>query len=66
VSTTAPTLILTEVVLVYLKPEDTTKILSFIKEYFTGNNVAILNYEMINPSDPFGKVMVENLEVSGD
>jgi tRNA wybutosine-synthesizing protein 4 len=66
VSTTAPTLILTEVVLVYLKPEDTNKILSLVKEYFTGNNVAMLNYEMINPSDPFGKVMLEHLEVSGD
>lgn len=30
---------------------------------FTGD-LLYLNYEMIHPGDAFGKVMVENLEVS--
>lgn len=59
-----PTLVITECVLVYLKPEDTQKILQFIGEFFQ-RELAILNYEMINPSDPFGKVMLENLEDRG-
>lgn len=59
----APTLILTECVLVYLKPEDSRKILGFIKTFFTGD-AAVLNYEMIKPDDPFGRVMLENLEAS--
>lgn len=63
VDTTVPTLFLTECVLVYLKPEESKKILTFIKEHFTGDT-ALLNYEMINPSDPFGRMMVENLEVT--
>ena len=58
----APTLVITECVLIYLKPEDTKNILGFIKDFIRGD-AAILNYEMINPSDPFGKVMLENLEV---
>lgn len=58
----APTLVLTECVLVYLKPEDSRKILGFIKAFFTGD-AAVLNYEMIKPDDAFGRVMLENLEV---
>ena len=59
----APTLVITECVLIYLKPEDTKNILGFVKDFIRGD-AAILNYEMINPSDPFGKVMLENLEVN--
>ena len=59
----SPTLVLTECVLVYLKPEDSKKILSFVKCFLTGD-VCMLNYEMIKPNDPFGKVMLENLEVN--
>ena len=55
-------MIITECVLIYLKPDDSKKILEFIKTHFHGD-LSILNYEMINPSDPFGKVMLENLEV---
>ena len=58
----APVLILTECVLVYLKPDESRRILSFTKDYFVGDRL-LLNYEMIKPDDPFGKVMLENLEV---
>jgi tRNA wybutosine-synthesizing protein 4 len=58
----APTLVLTECVLVYLKPEDSRRILGFIKSFLTGD-AAVLNYEMIKPDDNFGRVMLENLEV---
>lgn len=60
-----PTLILTECVLVYLKPDESLKILHFLKDFFTGD-LALLNYEMINPHDSFGKVMLENLEVGSE
>jgi hypothetical protein len=53
---------LSECVLVYLKPEESKAILTFFRNYFKGD-LALLNYEMINPHDPFGKTMLENLEV---
>ena len=56
-------MVLTECVLVYLKPDEARRILSFVKDYFMGDRL-LLNYEMIKPDDPFGKVMLENLEVS--
>ncbi len=62
VSKESPTFILTECVLVYLKPDESVKILNFLRDFFTGD-LALLNYEMINPNDKFGKVMLENLEV---
>jgi hypothetical protein len=34
-----------------------------MKNFFKGD-LALVNYEMINPNDAFGKVMLENLEVS--
>ena len=62
VDPTAPTFILTECVLVYLKPHESLKILNFLRDHFHGD-LALLNYEMINPHDSFGRVMLENLEV---
>lgn len=59
-----PTLLLSECVLVYLKPEESRSILTFFKDHFKGD-LAFLNYEMINPNDPFGRTMLENLEVRG-
>lgn len=59
----SPTLILTECLLVYMKSQDQKNILEALTHHFTGD-IAILNYEMIHPDDAFGKVMIENLEVS--
>jgi len=55
VDRTLPTLILTECLLVYLKPADSLKILGWCGTFFEGSPcVSILNYEMIDPFDPFG------------
>lgn len=43
---------------------DTTNILSFVSKFFE-ENVAVINFEMINPNDPFGQTMVMNLEDRG-
>lgn len=59
----SPTLLLSECVLVYLKPEESKSILTFFKDHFKGD-LALVNYEMINPNDPFGRTMLENLEVT--
>jgi hypothetical protein len=48
--------------LVYLKKADSDKILGAVSSMFTGD-LYYLNYEMIHPGDPFGRVMLENLEV---
>ena len=41
-------------VLVYLEPEESLSLLSAIAERF--GTAVFLNYEMINPHDPFGQV----------
>jgi len=60
---TIPTLVLTECVLCYMNSEDSSQIIAKIAEMFA--DVAIVNFEMINPNDPFGTTMVENLEARG-
>ena len=61
-----PTLILTECLLVYLKPEDTANVLNFAKEHFAAAPyLALMNYEMITPNDPFGETMMSNLSERG-
>ena len=54
---------LTECLLVYMKAAESAQVLTWISETFP--DVALLNYEMINPFDKFGKMMVENLESRG-
>lgn len=58
-----PTLIITECLLVYLKAEDSEKVLKGFAELFPA--IAILNYEMIEPCDRFGQQMIENIEMRG-
>ena len=49
---TLPTLIITECILIYMRPDDTESILKWTKEYFgEQGDLAYLNYEMINPDD---------------
>jgi O-methyltransferase involved in polyketide biosynthesis len=56
VSSTSPTLILTECLLIYLTPDESRGVLSWTKEYFNDSPfVAVLNYEMIGPDDNFGR-----------
>jgi len=61
---TLPTLFLSECVLVYLKPEDSAKVIQWAAGKFTGGAVFV-TYEQILPNDPFGKTMKENLESRG-
>ena len=61
-----PTLIITECILIYMRADDTHGVLRWTKEYFgEQGDLAYLNYEMINPDDQFGRMMVENLENRG-
>ena len=63
---TAPTLILTECLLIYLLPDAAEKILKWCGEFFSGAPfVGALNYEMIEPFDLFGQTMVNNLRDRG-
>ncbi|KAJ2822994.1 carboxy methyl transferase for protein phosphatase 2A [Coemansia erecta] len=60
---TAPTLFLSECVLIYLDPQHSDTILDWIT-----NNVkhaGILTYEQIRPDDRFGQMMIENLRARG-
>ena len=63
VNKTLPTLVLTECLLVYMSSGDTNSILNWLSETFS--SLAVLNYEMINPQDKFGEMMLENLEARG-
>lgn len=55
-----PTLVITECLMVYLKKTESDVILEGISKLFVGD-LAYVNYEMINPGDAFGKIMIENL-----
>jgi tRNA wybutosine-synthesizing protein 4 len=55
-----PTLILTECVLVYMESTASQALANWCAGFF--DNVALFNYEMCNPADPFGQVMVSNIE----
>ena len=57
----APTMFLSECVLVYLEPEDSGAVISWAGTNFP--RAAMLTYEQIKPHDAFGQVMVKNLEV---
>ena len=57
-----PTLLLTECLLIYLKPEDSVNILKWAGELFKESPfLSIMNYEMIEPFDSFGQTMINNL-----
>ncbi|TKA57564.1 hypothetical protein B0A49_12072 [Cryomyces minteri] len=66
-STTAPTLIISECCLCYLPPATTSSILRTITGTLVPSPtpVGLILYEPIRPHDPFGKVMVSNLAARG-
>jgi len=64
VDRTLPTLLITECLMIYMTGEDSTGVYNWIRDYFTGDLVSV-NYEMINPDDAFGRMMVQNLEERG-
>lgn len=56
----APTLFLTECVLMYLKPTHSDSLLRFVTTKFKGPR-CFVNYEPIKPHDAFGRQMVSNI-----
>jgi len=58
-----PTLFLSECVLIYLKPEKGDEVIQWAANRFPVSSFC--TYEQIHPNDPFGKVMLHNLENRG-
>lgn len=58
-----PTLIITECVLAYLKKGTIPCLLKELKSYL--KQFALIDYEMYNPTDGFGKVMIKNFSKRG-
>lgn len=66
IDSSLPTLVITECLLIYMRAEDTKQVLDWTMDYFGAEgDVAFVNYEMINPDDQFGRMMVDNLEQRG-
>ncbi|KAI7860527.1 leucine carboxyl methyltransferase 2-like protein [Circinella umbellata] len=57
---TAPTLVISECVLIYLEPEHSNMILNWMTQELT--DCMFVLYEQIRPTDSFGKVMIRNLQ----
>jgi hypothetical protein len=57
-------LFLSECVLVYMAPEDSSKVLQWAASRFVGGAV-LLSYTMIHPFDAFGSTMMRNLRERG-
>lgn len=60
----APTLLLTELVLVYMDAADSARLLAALAGAATGC-LAVVNLEQIRPDDPFGAQMVTNIAHRG-
>lgn len=54
-----PTLLITECVLVYMTPEQSTNLLKWASSCF--KTAMFINYEQVNMNDRFGQIMIENL-----
>jgi [phosphatase 2A protein]-leucine-carboxy methyltransferase len=54
---TLPTLLITECLMIYMPGAESLSVYNWVRDYFTGD-LATVNYEMINPDDPFGRMMV--------
>ncbi|KAI7953976.1 hypothetical protein MJO28_006523 [Puccinia striiformis f. sp. tritici] len=63
-SRTAPTLIIAELVFLYLSPEHTDACLKTLTNLFEGP-LMIVSYEALNLDDNFSKMMVQNLATRG-
>lgn len=59
-----PTLFLSECVMVYIHPEESSRIIEWAAKNFTGGAV-FCSYEQIHPHDPFGQTMMKNLKSRG-
>ena len=59
----APTLIIAELVLVYLSPQHAESLLRKLLEGFFTGPVMLVSYEALDLGDSFSRVMVQNLDV---
>jgi [phosphatase 2A protein]-leucine-carboxy methyltransferase len=66
-SSTTPTLLLSECCLIYLQPSEVEGILEALTQTLipAPTPLSLVIYEPIRPNDPFGKVMVSNLATRG-
>ncbi|KAA0725286.1 Leucine carboxyl methyltransferase 1 [Triplophysa tibetana] len=55
-----PTLFMSECVLVYITPEQSSKLVRWIADTFPTS--MFINYEQVNMDDRFGQIMIENLQ----
>ncbi|CAB1338279.1 unnamed protein product [Coregonus sp. 'balchen'] len=55
-----PTLFLSECVLVYMTPDQSSKLVNWASDTF--HTAMFVNYEQLNMMDRFGQVMIENLQ----
>lgn len=60
---TTPTIVLAECVLVYVEPQNSSNLLSWLSANFT--TAVFVNYEQVNMNDRFGDVMLQNLRARG-
>lgn len=60
ISSNLPTLFLSECVLVYMTPEQSSKLVHWIAHTF--HTAMFINYEQVNMADRFGQIMIENLQ----
>lgn len=58
-----PTLFYCECVLSYIEPDPVDELLAFIRQNF--RLCWVFDYEMFNPLDRFGKMMVQNFDARG-
>ena len=56
-------MIFTECVLAYIEQQYIDAFISFVSSEFPA--VSMLDYDMVNPSDPFGKMMLHNFKQRG-
>jgi O-methyltransferase involved in polyketide biosynthesis len=59
----APTLFLSECVLVYIEPEESGAVIQWAARTFP--TACFLTYEQVHPHDAFGQIMMRHLEVRG-
>ena len=59
----APTLVISECVMVYLEPETVREMINFVSKTFKQS--IFMDYEMFNPTSNFGKMMLKNFKERG-
>ncbi|XP_053496307.1 leucine carboxyl methyltransferase 1 [Ictalurus furcatus] len=60
INTELPTLFVSECVLVYMTPEQSSKLVHWAAHTF--HTAMFINYEQVNMADRFGQIMIENLQ----